>query len=310
MKTLFFGAGPIGSLYAHRLCQAGVDVTILARGDRYDSIRQNGLVLKSGYTGNEESSSIKVINQIGLDDEYDLVVVSIRKNKLKPAFELIRQYSGLKNILFLGNNVLGFDDYLAQLPEERIFFGFPGAGGGFEEQVVCYVDSEKSGGKRIPVRIGEANGEVKQRTQQVKQLFSQSGVPVDTIADMDGWLKYHAAFILPIAFGMKSGVKDTGDYGLIVRAGQELGNVLKNLGHTKRQPFKFNFFYWLPEFLMAKAMKGVVNSKFAEVAIGMHLKAAFDEMRELMDEFMILRNQTSVSTPTIDKLRESTRGIK
>jgi 2-dehydropantoate 2-reductase len=55
MKTLFFGAGPIGSLYAHRLYQAGVDVTILARGDRYDFIKQNGLILKSGYTGNEES---------------------------------------------------------------------------------------------------------------------------------------------------------------------------------------------------------------------------------------------------------------
>jgi hypothetical protein len=60
---------------------------------------------------------------------------------------------------------------------------------------------------------------------------------------------------------------------------------------------------------MAKVIKGVVNSKFAEIAIDMHLKAAFDEMQELMDEFLILRDQASVSTPTIDKLREATLGI-
>jgi len=35
MKTLFFGAGPLGSVYAHLLFKNGEDVTILARGERY-----------------------------------------------------------------------------------------------------------------------------------------------------------------------------------------------------------------------------------------------------------------------------------
>jgi len=36
MKTLIYGAGPLGSLYAHLLHRAGKDVTILARDRRYE----------------------------------------------------------------------------------------------------------------------------------------------------------------------------------------------------------------------------------------------------------------------------------
>ena len=51
MKILFFGAGPLGSFYAHLLHEKGVDVTVLARGERYDWIKENGLVLLNEITG-------------------------------------------------------------------------------------------------------------------------------------------------------------------------------------------------------------------------------------------------------------------
>ncbi len=35
MKTLIYGAGTLGCLYAHRLFTAGNDVTILARGEQH-----------------------------------------------------------------------------------------------------------------------------------------------------------------------------------------------------------------------------------------------------------------------------------
>jgi len=51
MKTLIFGAGPLGTLYAYLLHKAGKDVTILARNKRLDYIRENGVVLKNEFTG-------------------------------------------------------------------------------------------------------------------------------------------------------------------------------------------------------------------------------------------------------------------
>lgn len=43
MKTLFFGAGPLGILYAHLLHESGADVTILARGATFKLIKTQSL---------------------------------------------------------------------------------------------------------------------------------------------------------------------------------------------------------------------------------------------------------------------------
>lgn len=89
----------------------------------------------------------------------------------------------------------------------------------------------------------------------------------------------------------------------MVRAAKEGGRVLKALGYTKRYPFKFNLFYWLPEMLNVKAVQGLLESKFAEVAFALHARAARDEMEVLAGEFQSLIDQTSVETPNLDKLR-------
>jgi len=111
MKTLFFGAGPLGSVYVHLLYKNGEDVTILARGERYAWLQENGLVLLNEITGQRDSSHIKVVNELKLEDEYDLVVVLIRKNKLLPVFEILAERPGVNNILVMGNNALGFEEY-------------------------------------------------------------------------------------------------------------------------------------------------------------------------------------------------------
>ena len=43
MKTLIYGAGPIGRWLALRLHQAGADVTLLARGQTYHSVQSRGV---------------------------------------------------------------------------------------------------------------------------------------------------------------------------------------------------------------------------------------------------------------------------
>lgn len=312
MKTLIFGAGPLGCMYAHLLAQAGKDVTILARGERYDWIKANGLMLVNEFTGAKESSSAEVISELRPDNEYDLVIVLIRKNKLPPVFEALRANKHIKNMLFMGNNALGFEAYLRHLPEEKVLFGFPSAGGGISEHIVRYVDREKPEGKRRAVTIGEIDGQTKERTRAVKSLFETSGIPVDMTDDIDGWLKYHVALISPLANALYKHecdnyalAKDTETLRVMVRAAKEGGRVLKALGYTKRQPFQFNLFYWLPEFMSVKAVQVLLESRFAEIAFALHARAARDEMEELAKEFQSLIAQTSVETPNIIKLRGS-----
>ena len=56
---------------------------------------------------------------------------------------------------------------------------------------------------------------------------------------------------------------------MMIRAAKEGGNVLEEL-IQKAASVAFNLFYWLPEFMNAMAVKGMLESKFAEVAFAMH----------------------------------------
>lgn len=311
MKTLIFGAGTIGSVYASLLHKAGKDVTILARNEQYDFIKENGLVLFNEFTGKKESVKIKVVDQLGENDRYDLVVVAIRKNKLQSVLPVLSGNHHIKNILFLGNNVSGFDTYLEFLPKEKVLFGFGMAGGGRKEHVIHYVDSEKPGGKRMPLVMGEMDGQMKERTAQIKAFFERAGIPVHVSKDIDGWLKYHAAMVFPICAAI---IKNDGDNHKLannkedlrdcLHAAKEAGNVLKASGYTKRQPFKFNFFYWLPQWLLIKGIQKTFSTKFAEIAIAMHARAAADEFKELSDEFAALAQKTTVKAPNIYKIKD------
>jgi 2-dehydropantoate 2-reductase len=310
MKTLIYGAGTLGCLYAHRLFTAGKDVALLARGEQNAFIRENGVVLVNGFTAERESSRVPVVKALDEEAAYDLVVVLIRKNKLPPVFETLGHSSRVRNILFMGNNVLGFDSYLKHLPAEKVLFGFPGAGGSRKQGVVHYVDSEKPNGKRIPITIGEIDGRSRDRTRQIKALFESSGVPVDVVSEIDGWLKYHVALVSPMVNALRMHgcdnhalAADREGLRLFVRACKEGGRVLKALGYTKRQPFKWNLFYWLPEVVTARIFGGLLDSRFAEIAYAQHAKAAPDEMKCLALEFKTLIDRTSVPTPNIDQLR-------
>ncbi len=211
----------------------------------------------------------------------------------------------------MGNNVLGFDEILQRLPAEKLLFGFPGAGGGICEQVVHYADRVKPTGKRKAVTIGEIDGRNIARTFAIKAPFESAGVSVDLSPQIDGWLKYHAALVIPLTGALyKYGcdnyqvARDQKILHAMVRAAKEGGRVLRALGYGKHQPFAFNFFYWLPEFMNRMAVKRLLQSKFAVVAFAMHAKAARDEMVQLINEFRELTLKTSVDTPNIDLLRK------
>ena len=128
---------------------------------------------------------------------------------------------------------------------------------------------------------------MKERTKQIKHLFESANVPVNIVKEIDGWLKYHVAYITPLAGGLlKSGdnykmAKDKNTIRTYIRAVKEGGQVLKALGYKNQYPLKINTFYWNPEWITINILKQAFNSKFAEVAMMMHVNAAKDEMIEL-----------------------------
>ena len=307
MKILIIGAGPLGSLYACRLYRAGKDVTLLARNEHYRYLKENGVVMIDEFTGERTKTHLNLTDNFE-QDEFDLVIVVMRKNRVLQLLPELAGHDNLRNFLFLGNNALGFDEYLKYLPAKRVLFGFPGGGGSRIEHIVHFVDAEKPGGARMPLVIGEVDGKTTFRARQIAGLFKSSGIPVKIVDDMDSWLKYHVAFVLPLAGAiLKSGdnyalAKNKPILRQYIYAVREAGRVLKSIGYHKSYNFKFRLFYWLPAGLLVRVLSRVFNTKFSEVAMMMHIRAARDEMITLVHEFRLLQDQSSISTPNLDEL--------
>ena len=308
MKTLIIGAGPLGSLYTYRLNKAGHDVTLLARNSHYEYLKDIGLNLVNEFTNKRIFEKISVTDSLEANVQYDLVIVIMRKNCIKSVIPMLSKNNLIKNILFLGNNAAGFDQYFEQLEKDKILFGFPGGGGSRIHHVAHYIDSEEPNGKRIPIIIGEADGIMKERTEQIIELFESSEIPVKFVEDIDSWLKYHAVFVNPIAGALLAAgdnyqlAKDTTLIKTYIRALKEGGSILKELGYKKSYNPKFNLIKMMPEGLTVKILQKVFNSKFAEIAMMMHVNAAKDEMIELGSEILDLKDESNIYAPHLDKI--------
>ena len=196
MKILFYGAGVLGSLYAARLQEAGQEVSILARGQRLADIREHGIVLEDGDTGQRTTTRVNVVEQLTPDDAYDLVLVIMRKNHALEILPVLSANKHTPNVLFLMNNAAGPDQLVDALGADRVLIGFPMSAGYFEGHVVHTLAGTEDG--EIAVLFGEVDGSVTERTREVAgTLETAAGYTAEIRTDMDAWLKCHVALLMP-----------------------------------------------------------------------------------------------------------------
>jgi len=309
MKTLIYGAGPIGRWLALRLHQAGQNVTLLARNQTYRSLEQNGIEIIDGFDGTSYSARVKLVDRLGPEDHYDLVVVAMQKSGRIAVCPILAQNNNLENILFLGNDVAGHQHYLEHLPEDRVLLGFPGLGGGWEGDDLVIMDREKAGAPFGEIFIGELDGAIRPRTVQIKNLLKAAGIGVSLEKDIDGWLKYHFAFMAPTAGAifmkdgdMKAVAADREAIHHYCRACREVGSVLREIGYRKRQPPVFNLYYWLPRWLEPVVLGKLFASRSAEIRFGLHARVVGPELHEMAEEFEVLKRLAGIETPALDAL--------
>ena len=89
---------------------------------------------------------------------------------------------------------------------------------------------------------------------------------------------------------------------LYIHAIKDGDRILKALGYKKSYNPKFNMIKMMPKGLTVKILQKVFDSKFAEVAMMMHVNAAQDEMIELGNEILDLKDDSNVYAPHLDKI--------
>ena len=256
-RILVFGAGVLGSLYAARLAAVGSDVCLLARGERLAAIRAHGVLLEDALTGRRTATPVPTTEALAADDEYDVVVVLVRKTQLASALPTLAANAS-PAFLFMVSNAQGPDQPAATVGYGRVLLGFAGAGGTLEKGVVRYAVAPRL---LQPTTLGELDGTTTPRLERIANEFRGAGFPVALESRMDAWQKTHEAWVSPVANAIYAVGGDTGRLRttrdvvvLMLRAIRENFALLRAL-EVPITPPKLRAFDRLPEPLLVPLLQ-------------------------------------------------------
>ena len=292
MKILVYGAGVIGSIFAGKLAKKGYNITVLARGNRFREIIENGIVLKNSLNNKLDTINIKVIDTLNENDIYDYIIVAVQNNQTNDILPVLEKNKS-QNIVFVVNNPLGYKHWIKIIGYERIMIGFPSAGGERINGVVNYFIGKGIVKLFQSTTFGELNGKKTERLKKLYSVFKKSGFSPSINNKMDWWQKTHLSIVLPIAKALYR--YQSNNYELaksyetlrnMVLATRELFSVLKS-NNIKITPRKL-LFYYLPVNIIGKIWQIVMKTKIAEYAMAKHTIVGKEEMEILEKQFMTL----------------------
>lgn len=302
MRVLVFGAGVLGTYLAHSLIKAGNDVTMLARGKRYDQLNHTGLVIKHYFQRKTTVDKLKVIDELKEDDLYDLIFVVMKYNQFPSVFLTLANNIS-KNVVFIGNNAnpkkMELEIQELSKFEKKIGFGFQ-VSAGLREDSGRVVSIHGKGN----VVFGDLHGDFSLQEAVLSAFNSHYKVTIEK--DIEAWLLTHYTFILPMNsvlfindFDAKKLSKSKADLNRMIEATDEGVKVLKENGinitpasqgklisdYKKLYYFAMKIYFKLP---MNKVVSG-----------------SFDEIVALYKEFETLKNKTKVDIKNWNELEKN-----
>lgn len=304
MKILIFGSGVIGSIYASRLYEAHYNVTLLARGSRYDTITFNGVHIRNTLTGKQTSFAIPCIRELKPSDVYDLIIITVRLDQLDTVIPVLKANPNCPLVLFMLNIPGATSQLTSELNDKHILLGFPGVGGVYRDSVIDYVEL-----KQQKTTIGEITVKKSTHLKEIKTILESAHFPVNVCDDMPAWLKTHAVFISCMTAAIMQA------NGNSVRLGNNRSAV-RHLIFSIREGFSacmalrmpirphnlYTIFMIMPRWFSILYWQRALKVKTGTLAIAPHANAATDEMRLLAKEVISIVRSSSLPTPALNKL--------
>jgi 2-dehydropantoate 2-reductase len=185
---LIVGAGVIGTVYGAHVAAAGHQVSVLSHGPRTGEVAAGGMCARDVLGGKRINVETDVVPDAAGD--YDLVLVAVRRDQLASACAELAVLAGKPAVVFFGNNPAGRAALPGGLPGDA-YLGFPGVGGVMAGGTADYV--------RIRQQPTALPRSADPRLAALESALSARGFAIQRVADMDGWLAYHAAFVACVA---------------------------------------------------------------------------------------------------------------
>jgi 2-dehydropantoate 2-reductase len=282
-----------------------MDVTVLARGKRYEQVRDEGIVIEDPFKNKRSVTKVPVINRLDPNDIYDYVLVVVRKNQVADLLPVLAQNRS-PNIVFMTNNLSGPEELTRILGKDRVMMGFVFGAGKRDGSVIRAISG--IGGSWISSPFGEIDGRITPRLTRLIGIFCRAGLSAKASTDISNYLTTHAALVAPLGgLIIKHGCdtyalgRSTADLRLLVDALREALQVLRATGF-KIRPSTVNMLRIIPRFVLVAALRILFSTKFAEVGGGWHCSQAPDEMRKLAMELQALVDRAGFPVPAIRKV--------
>jgi 2-dehydropantoate 2-reductase len=305
-RILVIGAGVNGSLCAVALHNSGFNVTVLARGKRYEELKDHGIIIEDPFKKKRSVTNVPVIAGLETEDCYDYILVIIRKNQIPDLLQLLRRNKS-PNIVFMVNNPSGPDIFTDVLGKERILLGFVFGAGRREGNIIHGFIAGARPQNGSP--FGELDGSISPRLIRLVNIFNSAGLGAKVSTEISDYLARHAAFVAPLAHMLilhhcdnHAMARATADLALLVDALRETLDVLDAVGVKTAQDRMTGIVRHTPKFILVLAMRILLPTRYMEVGGAWHCMQAPDEMHQLGIELMALVEKSGVPAPALHKL--------
>src|SRR5215813_6408954 len=151
MKFAVMGAGQFGSRYGGWLVNAGLDVTFIARGQRYEEIKRDGLHTPPDPQGRSmDIAHVQVTNTSAEVGPVDVVIFAVKNYHLEEAAEQMKPLLGDATVVLPMQNGVTAAERLATIVGRKYILGYA---------------------TTPPHAIGELDGPVSPRVQAVCEVL-------------------------------------------------------------------------------------------------------------------------------------------
>jgi len=185
-RITIMGAGAVGGYFGGRIAErTSCSVTLIARGDHLEAIRERGLEIMSP----EGDSTIPVD---AYDDpaeagEQDLILFTVKSYDTEEAIEKIRPaISENTQILTIQNGIENYGKLRRAFGKDRVIRGLCRIGASITSPGVIEHNSMGS------MVVGEADGSTSERLTALKDIFDETGIAFSISDDIrhEVWVKF------------------------------------------------------------------------------------------------------------------------
>jgi 2-dehydropantoate 2-reductase len=247
---------------------------------------------------------VETAERIAADAQYDIALVTVRRDQLASAVPELEADRSIPNVLFMLNNPTGTESLAEGLGRDRVLLGFPGAGGTRDRHVIHYALIPQQ-----PTTLGEMGGQPSSRLRAIEMALRTSGFPTKISHDMDAWLKAHAFFVTAVsgaiylAGGDCRRLSEEDTLLMLMTNGVREGfSAVRALGLTVTPLALRTLFTWLPKSFAISYWRNFFRAEMADYVFGRHARAASEEMRTIANDCRAILAATGTAAPALHRL--------